>query len=265
MSLCRIYSFMKSKLLYPLVLVGVLAGVGCMTTDEAETAADFEEPMLNEKNENQVKDSIGDHSPDSTDHRYRVVFLGDSITAGFGVDEEKAFPYLVQLRVDEESLPFTIVNSGISGETSSGGLNRIDWLLRNPIDVLLLELGGNDGLRGIDLSFTRSNLHAIVERTLERNPECRILIAGMMVPPNLGHEYTTTFREIFPELSRKYDADLIPFILEGVGGVRELNQPDGIHPNAEGHKIVAETVWKHLEPILRGFDDREKQSIPEDD
>ena len=246
---------MKSKLLYQLVLIGVLMSSGCTAPDKTETGSKFDEPPVRDPEERNPKEPNKDILPESKDVRYRVVFLGDSITAGFGLDEEAAFPSLIQIRVDEEKLPFTIVNAGFSGDTSSGGLSRMNWLLRNPVDVLVLELGGNDGLRGIDLSLTRSNLEGIVEKTLERFPECRLVIAGMMVPPNLGHEYTQTFREIYPQLSEKYDADLIPFILEGVGGVRELNQPDGIHPTAEGHAIVAEIVWRYLEPVLRDFED----------
>ncbi|GMQ82458.1 MAG: arylesterase [Rhodothermia bacterium] len=246
---------MKSKLLYQLVLIGVLMASGCSAPDKTETGLEIEEPPKREPEEYNVKEPIMDNSPELKDDRYRVVFLGNSITAGYGVDEEAAFPSLIQIRIDDEKLPFKIVNSGFSGDTSSGGLSRMNWLLRNPIDVLVLELGGNDGLRGIDLSLTRSNLEGIVDQTLEKYPECKLLIAGMMVPPNLGHEYAQTFREIYPWLSEKYDADLIPFILEGVGGVRELNQADGIHPTAEGHAIIAETVWKYLEPVLRRFED----------
>ncbi len=192
-------------------------------------------------------DKTGSRS--STEDR-RIVFLGDSITAGFGVDPDEAFPSLVQNRIDSLSLAFDVVNAGISGDTSTGGLQRLPWLLRNRIDVLVLELGGNDGLRGVDLSVTYRNLSQIVEKTRERYPACQIVLAGMQVPPNLGHTYTNEFRSLFPRLAAKYQIDLIPFLLESVGGEPELNQPDQIHPNVTGHQIVAVTVWKTLLPVL---------------
>jgi acyl-CoA thioesterase-1 len=177
--------------------------------------------------------------------------MGDSITAGYGIDEDKAFPALIRQRVEESGMPVEIVNAGSSGETSTGGLGRINWLLRNSIDVLVLELGGNDALRGISLDLTEDNLAGIVQRTLDTYPDCRIVIAGMQVPPNLGHEYTERFREIFPEIADRFDATLIPFILQDVGGVNDRMQSDGIHPNVEGHAVIAETVWTYLEPVLR--------------
>lgn len=176
--------------------------------------------------------------------------MGDSITAGYGLSHEEAFPSLIQDRIDELGIPFVVVNAGISGDTSTGGASRIGWILRNPVDILVVELGGNDGLRGIPPDVTRSSLRQIIRSTLEAYPDCRIIVAGMQVPPNIGHEYTATFRSIFPEVAEEFGAALIPFVLEGVGGIPELNQPDGIHPTAEGHQIVAETVWKILKPEI---------------
>lgn len=244
---------LKSAGVIIVVLIGVLLVSGCGASERDEKGGEAKEQTMIESEANAVEEKTQSEFPESEDDRYRVVFLGNSITAGFGVDEEAAFPFLIQTRVDEQELPFRIVNAGLSGDTSSGGLSRIEWLLRNRVDVLVLELGGNDGLRGIDLTLTRSNLEGILDKILEKYPECELIVAGMMVPPNLGHEYTRTFREIFPQLARKFNAELIPFILEGVGGVPELNQPDGIHPTAEGHVIVAETVWKYLEPVLHGL------------
>ncbi|MEO1021459.1 MAG: arylesterase [Bacteroidota bacterium] len=180
-----------------------------------------------------------------------VLFFGDSITAGFGIDAEQAFPSLIQKKVDALDWSFTIVNGGLSGETSAGGLRRIRWVLQRPIDVMILELGGNDGLRGIDLSSTKANLQSIVDIAKEVNPDMKIIIAGMQVPPNLGETYTTEFQTLYSDLAEQNNLPLIPFILEGVGGVPELNLPDGIHPTEEGHHIVAETVWKTLQPILK--------------
>lgn len=181
----------------------------------------------------------------------RVLFLGDSITAGLGVGQEEAFPNLIKQKALKEGMNAVFIDAGVSGDTSTGGLNRIDWLLKSRIDVLILELGGNDGLRGVDLALTKENLSNIISKTKEAWPGVHVIVAGMQVPPNLGHEYTDQFKSIFPSIAAETGATLIPFILEGVGGVRELNQPDGIHPTAKGHLIVAETVWKALQPILR--------------
>jgi acyl-CoA thioesterase-1 len=179
-----------------------------------------------------------------------VLFLGTSLTAGLGLESEQAYPALIQQRIDRARLPFRAVNAGVSGETSAGGLRRIDWLLREPVAVLVLELGANDGLRGLGTDQMRANLREIVERTLAAHPEARIVVAGMEVPPNLGGLYARAFRRVFAELADDYDAELIPFLLEGVGGVPELNQADGIHPTAEGQAVVAENVWEVLQPVL---------------
>lgn len=181
-----------------------------------------------------------------------VLFLGDSITAGYGLaNTDEAFPALIQARIDSLGWNTTIINAGLSGETSSGGLRRIDWLLRRRIDVLVLELGANDGLRGVALDHTKQNLLAIVEKTRAAYPDARIIIAGMQVPPNLGEDYASTFREMFPAIAQETKSDLIPFLLEGVGGVSDLNLADGKHPNAAGHRLVAKTIWPILAPHLR--------------
>lgn len=182
--------------------------------------------------------------------RKSVVVLGDSLAAGYGLDPSEAFPALLQKKIDGAGLSFTIVNAGVSGDTSAGGLRRIDWQLKRSVDVLVLELGGNDGLRGIAVGSTRTNLQAIIDRTKQKYPQVKIVIAGMQMPSNMGVEYTAAFRRIFPELAKANDAALIPFLLEGVGGKPELNLPDLIHPTAEGHKIVAENAWQILKPIL---------------
>lgn len=194
---------------------------------------------------------LSDRSPAASDKI--ILFLGDSITAGYGVEPFQAYPALIQKKIDARKWPFKVVNAGQSGDTSAGGLNRLGWLLKNRIDVLVLELGGNDGLRGLPAEATKKNLQAIIDRTRAKYPTAKIVIAGMMVPPNMGRDYGKQFSAIFPELARKNNAALIPFILEKVGGVRELNFADGIHPTAEGHKIVADNVWRVLEPILRSL------------
>ena len=180
-----------------------------------------------------------------------VVFLGDSLTAGLGVERSEAFPALVAEKIHAASLPFEVENAGLSGDTSAGGLRRIDWLLQRRIDLLVLELGANDGLRGLDLKSMKTNLQAIIDKTKAKNPEVKIVLAGMQVPPNLGPDYAAGFQRVYNELAAENKATLIPFLLEGVGGHRELNQPDLIHPNPAGHRIVADLVWRTLEPILR--------------
>jgi len=180
-----------------------------------------------------------------------IIFFGDSLTAGYGLDPAQAFPAVIQEKITERGWNFHIVNAGVSGETTAGGLRRIEWVLQRPIDVFVLELGANDGLRGLPVEEAKRNLQAIIDRVKKKYPQAKIILVGMQIPTNLGREYTSRFRAIFPELAEKNSAVLIPFLLEGVGGIPELNLPDGIHPTAAGHKVVAENVWKVLEPVLR--------------
>lgn len=182
-----------------------------------------------------------------------VLFLGDSITAGYGVDPSEAYPAIIQDRIDAKGWPFKVINAGQSGDTSAGGLNRLDWLLKNRIDVLVLELGANDGLRGLPVQNTKKNLQAIIDRTRARYPRVQIVIEGMKLPPNWGREFSRQFESMFVELAKKNKAALVPFVLEGVGGVGKLNQSDAIHPTPEGHKLVAANVWKVLEPIIKSL------------
>ena len=183
--------------------------------------------------------------------RKTLLILGDSLAAGYGLDPSDAFPALLQQRADDAKLPFTVVNVGVSGDTTAGGLRRMDWLLRRPVDILLLELGGNDGLRGLAPEATRTNLLQIIRKTRERNPSATVVVAGMQMPPNMGEAYGTAFRQVFPQVAREEHATLIPFLLEGVGGVAELNQPDQIHPTAAGHALIASNLWIVLEPVLK--------------
>ncbi|CCH55750.1 lipolytic protein G-D-S-L family [Fibrisoma limi BUZ 3] len=179
-----------------------------------------------------------------------IIFYGNSLTAGYGVEPSQAFPALVEQKIDSAGLNYDVVNAGLSGETTAGGLSRISWVLRQPVDVFVLELGGNDGLRGLPLASTRKNLQAIMDTVRRKSPEATIVLAGMQIPPNMGTDYTREFRDLFKELATKNDAILIPFLLEGVGGIPKLNLPDGIHPTPAGHKIVANTVWQVLRPVL---------------
>ena len=179
-----------------------------------------------------------------------IVFYGNSLTAGYGVSPSEAFPAIIQKKIDSLGLPYQVINAGVSGETSSGGKTRIDWILREPIDIFILELGANDGLRGTPLSETKKNLQDIIDKVKAKYPDTKLVFAGMEIPPNMGQAYTTEFRNIYIDLAAKNKMTLIPFLLEGVGGEPELNQADGIHPTAEGHLIVAENVWKQLEKLL---------------
>lgn len=179
-----------------------------------------------------------------------VLVMGDSLAAGYGLDPAEAFPALLQKRADATGLKVNVVNGGLSGDTSAGGLRRLDWLLRRHLDVLLIELGGNDGLRGIPAEVTRTNLQAIIDRTKAKFPRAHVVILGMQMPPNMGPEYTESFQKVYPDLAKKNSAALVPFLLEGVGGKPEFNLPDQIHPTAEGHKILTDNIWKVLRPVL---------------
>ena len=179
-----------------------------------------------------------------------ILFFGNSLTAGYGLDPSEAFPALIQQKIDSLGLPYKVVNAGNSGETSSGGRNRIDWLLRQQVDVFVLELGANDGLRGIPVKETQRNLQAIIDRVKAKYPEAEMVLLGMEIPPNMGGQYAAEFRQIFRQLATKNDMAFVPFLLEGVGGVRALNLPDGIHPTTAGHQILARNVWEVLEGVL---------------
>jgi acyl-CoA thioesterase I len=227
---------MQSATLYVILLAIVLGG--CRVNEESPTPLPPAAPDARSENEAGVAD------------RGRVLVLGNSIAAGYGLDPQQAFPAVLQEKIDSAGLPFTMVNAGVSGETTAGGLRRIDWLLREPVEVFILELGGNDGLRGLPVEETRQNLLAIIERVRDRYPEAAVLLAGMQIPTNLGAEYTAAFRDVYPDVARESNAILIPFLLEGVGGVPELNLPDRIHPTARGQRIIAGTVWNYLEPVL---------------
>jgi len=180
-----------------------------------------------------------------------VLFFGNSLTAGLGVEPDEAFPALVGQKIDSAGLNYTVVNAGLSGETTAGGRSRVGWVLRKPVSVFVLELGGNDGLRGIPLTDTRRNLQAIIDTVRQLSPQAQIVLAGMQIPPNLGADYAAEFKQLYGELAQKNNLVLIPFLLEGVGGVTKFNQRDGIHPTPTGHRLVARTVWDILRPVLQ--------------
>lgn len=212
--------------------------ISCSTASESNTEASVDTSTQEEPEKvSETKEKV-------------ILFFGNSITAGYQLDMDQAFPALIQKGIDSLGLNYKSINAGLSGETSAGGKSRIGWVLQTVPDIFFLELGANDGLRGLPLDETVKSLQAIIDAVKKENENVKIIIAGMMVPPNLGEEYTSQFKNIFSDLSQKNDATYIPFLLEGVAGIPELNLSDGIHPTSEGHKIVAETVWEFLLPLL---------------
>jgi acyl-CoA thioesterase I len=210
-----------------------------------------------QKNSNLVNKTIEkiDKSDDSSDQnksltKKTIVFFGNSLTAGYGLEEEFSFPSLIQNRIDSLNLAYNVINAGLSGETTSGGKSRIDWVLKQAVDVFVLELGANDVLRGLDLDASEANLRDILDNVKKKNPAVKIVLAGMQAPPNMGNDYTKKFAAIYPRLAKDYNAKLIPFLLENVASNPKLNLADGKHPNAEGQKIVKENVWKVLKQVL---------------
>lgn len=209
---------------------------------------------VDKKNETATQDQQTNTQPEQNDTRSTKTILcfGDSITAGYGLENtDDAYPGLLQQKIDSLGLNYTVINSGLSGETTAGGKSRIDWILNQDIAVFILELGANDGLRGVPLSETRLNLQSIINTVKEKSPKTTIILAGMELPPNMGQDYTGEFRAIYADLAKENQLEFIPFILKDVGGIKALNQSDGIHPTSEGHKIVAHTVWETLEPLIQ--------------
>ena len=200
----------------------------------------------------EVTTNVVSTKTENTTNNKCIVVFGDSLTAGYGLEDVKdAYPGLLQQKIDSLQLGYTVINSGISGETTAGGKNRIDWVLNQKPSVFILELGANDGLRGVPLTETKMNLQYIINAVKTKYPSTKIVLAGMKIPPNFGQDYTNEFKSIFPALAQKNQVALIPFLLENVGGIPSLNQSDGIHPTAKGHKILAKNVWEVLAPILK--------------
>lgn len=219
----------------PIFLITINLLIGCQSQPE--------------KNSQQAKEEAPSETA-AKENAKTILFFGNSLTAGYGLDISEAFPALIQEKIDSLGLPYTVINAGLSGETTASGSSRVEWVLRDPVDIFVLELGGNDGLRGISTEETRKNLIEIIEKVRGTNSDVQIIMAGMQIPPNMGEEYTSRFKVIFPELAEEQNTGLIPFLLKNVGGIPDLNLPDGIHPTAEGHKIVAENIWEVLEPLL---------------
>lgn len=201
-------------------------------------------------NNDKTLDSADQKTTSTVKEQKTILFFGTSLTAGYGLDPTEAYPALIQNRIDSLKMPYKVINGGLSGETSAGGKGRIDWLLKQKIDVFVLELGANDGLRGLPVSQTIKNLQDIIDRVKAKYPDAKMVLAGMQVPPNMGAKYASDFKNMFPDLAKKNQMALIPFLLDKVGGIPKLNQADGIHPTAEGDKILAENVWVVLKDLL---------------
>ncbi len=224
----------KISFLFPALLLFLFCGCGNKQKQNTDTQKDTvkEAPAKNKQQKN-------------------ILFFGNSLTAGYGLeDPEQAFPSVIQQNIDSLKLSYKVVNGGLSGETTSDGKNRINWLLRQPVDIFVLELGANDGLRGIPVAETEVNLQSIIDQVKTKYPKVKMILTGMQVPPNMGVKYADGFKKIFPRLAKKNGMQLVPFLLENVAGIRNLNQKDGIHPTAKGAKIVAENVWLVLKGML---------------
>ncbi|OCX53122.1 arylesterase [Mucilaginibacter sp. PPCGB 2223] len=202
--------------------------------------------------QNDQKDTSNTAVASAQSDTKNILVFGDSLTAGYGLDDpaSESYPAVLQGKIDSAKLPYHIINGGLSGETSAGGKNRIDWLLKQKTDVFILELGANDGLRGVPVSETAKNLQTIIDKVKAKYPQAKLVLAGMMVPPNMGADYSSAFKTVFPQLAEKNKMILIPFLLQNVAGIKQLNQADGIHPTATGAKIVAQNVWSKLKGIL---------------
>jgi len=220
---------MRTLLRFSYLLFIFFTSCGNMATKKADVG-EMEEKVIENKVEAKSESKV-------------ILFFGNSLTAGMGLDPNEAFPALIQEKIDSLQLSYKVVNAGLSGETTASGKNRLGWVLNADIEVFVLELGANDGLRGISLEETRGNLQEIIDVVQQKNPNTTIILAGMQIPPNMGQNYTSEFKDIFPDLAKKNNIGLIPFLLEDVAGNPELNQPDGIHPTAEGQKIIANNIW----------------------
>ena len=223
--------------LYALLFVIVAACSSQQDTQSAQQTSTADTTQL----------TSSDTATQNEEAKPTILFFGNSLTAGYGLDPDQAFPALIQEKLDSLGYDYQVINAGLSGETTASGNTRLDWVLeRQPVDIFILELGGNDGLRGINPEETQRNLEAMIEKIRAVDPEIEIILAGMEAPPNMGPDFTSQFRQVFKDVAQKKNVSLIPFLLEGVAGEAELNLPDGIHPTPKGHQIVSETVWEVL-------------------
>jgi acyl-CoA thioesterase-1 len=239
-----------------ILAAGVAVGGACTSETEVEPAPDSIAVAATSATPSATApprtDSSNGAGAGARTDRPTILFVGTSLTAGLGLDPARAYPALIGRRIDSLGLNYQVINAGVSGQTSAGTLRSIDWLMRQPVDAVVLETGANDGLRALSVDSMRANIQSTIDRIRARHPSARIYLVGMEAPPNLGPSYTAAFRAVFPELAARNGATFIPFLLDGVAGVDSLNQPDGMHPNEKGAAIVAENVWRVLEPALRG-------------
>jgi acyl-CoA thioesterase-1 len=218
----------------------LMAMAACQSTERAPASA------------NSASKASRPASHDTTTTRRKILFAGTSLTAGLGLDPDSAYSYMIQRKIDSAGLPFETVNAGVSGETTAGLLQRLDWLLKGDFDVIVIESGANDGLRGVEASAIKSNLDEIVRRVHAARPNSLVVLVQMEALPNYGRQYGTAFHDAYAQVAREQKIPLLPFLLDGVAGHAELNQADGVHPNLRGERIVADNVWRGLEPLLRG-------------
>jgi len=235
-----IYLHLMTSLRRFMWILALVAFVSCGKQDA---------PSKDEQTETTV-DPENESAVENDDSSKVILFFGDSLTAGYQLEASEAYPAVIQQKLDSLGYDYQVVNAGLSGDTTASGKSRLDWVLRQEVHVFVLELGANDGLRGIPLSETRQNLQDIIDKVKAKNPETKIILAGMQIPPNMGQDYTSEFRQIFPDLAENNKVELIPFLLEGVAGNPDLNLNDGIHPTAEGYQIVADNVWEVLKGVL---------------
>ena len=235
---------MKNYVLLAMLLAGAACSRGAASKDSvtAQASGPSGAPRISATSAGRASASNGPRT---------ILFLGTSLTAGYGLDPDSAYPLQIQRMIDSAGMTYTVVNAGVSGETSSGLLGRLDWLMRQPFDVVVIETGANDGLRGISVDAMRRNIHQTIERIRQTRPAARIVLVQMEALPNMGKAYTQHFRDAFPQIARTSNVVLLPFLLDGVAGRSELNQADGVHPNYEGERMVARNVWKGLKPLLR--------------
>ena len=233
---------------YFMLAVAASAAIGCTRNESSRAAVSASQDTSQAKPAPEYPRAAS--APSLSVPRRSVLFVGTSLTAGLGLEPDSAYPSLIQQKIDSAGLAVSVTNAGVSGETTSGLLERLDWLLRAPFDVLVLETGANDGLRGIPSPTVRQNIRTAVNRIRAKRPTARILLVQMEVLPNLGPKYAAEFHALYPELSKELGITLMPFLLQSVAGRSELNQSDGIHPNQRGERIVADNVWKSLRPVL---------------
>jgi acyl-CoA thioesterase-1 len=253
---------MKEVALRVCLVAGLVYGAACGSDDRTDSGRNSRET----KDNMSVAKGVGTAASDTaavtaatTVRKPVVLFFGTSLTAGYGLDPEQAFPVLIEKKAQAEGVPIKVVNAGLSGETTAGAARRVDWVLRTPVDLVVIEGGANDALRGLPPDAARNNLEQLISAVRKKQPSAKIALVQMEAPPNLGAAYARSFRTIYADIAKKENIPLLPFLLNGVAGIPRLNQADGIHPNLAGERIVADNLWKALKPIVARLDRAEKR------